>query len=381
MNRNVRILVGLVVAGLVALLVGVIVTNRTSTTSEPLDPATGDTTGIAGTLPDVTAPAATGAWSDTADANFTTVKNAFAGTGSIDDVATLFGVPVAVPQPSDASLDHARYSLVANESGGAEESWSLWSLSTSSAADIESAFTSSFKSDDFTPGPRSENEFAGLTTASINYTPTPTGEAGGWVYMTVTIGPDTDGLTPTGKSFLRVDLTRILAAMPEPAQTPAFATGWLAEVPWLVGVVVMAGATFMQPLSGRILERKNPILWLIGLALVSAFSAIGLVYLTSDGMWLYVFVALWGAAALTTYPLYGGLVYAALIDDSVFDVARAILVSYGIAEIIAPPLLGMAIDAHGINWLFGLAALSGALLATLLAIWLWRERAGVQSRP
>ena len=238
MNRNVRILVGAVVVGLVALLVGVIVTNRTTSKSEPLDPATGDTTGIAGTLPDVTAPAATGAWSDTADANFTTVKNAFAGTGSIDDVATLFGVPVAVPQPSDASLDHARYSLVANESGGAEESWSLWSLSTTSAADIESAFTSSFKSDDFSPGQRSENEFAGLTTASINYTPTPTGEAAGWVYMTVTIGPDTDGLTPTGKSFLRVDLTRILAAMPEPAQTPAFATGWLAEVPVADGLAL-----------------------------------------------------------------------------------------------------------------------------------------------
>ena len=26
------------------------------------------------------------------------------------------------------------------------------------------------------------------------------GEAAGWVYATVTIGPDTDGLTPTGKS-------------------------------------------------------------------------------------------------------------------------------------------------------------------------------------
>ena len=100
------------------------------------------------------------------------------------------------------------------------------------------AFTSSFSSDDFAPGSRTENEFAGLTTASINYTPTPTGEAGGWVYMTVTIGPDTDGLTPTGKSFLRVDLTRILAEMPEPAQTPAFATGWLAEVPVADGLAL-----------------------------------------------------------------------------------------------------------------------------------------------
>jgi predicted MFS family arabinose efflux permease len=130
----------------------------------------------------------------------------------------------------------------------------------------------------------------------------------------------------------------------------------------------MAGATLVQPLLGRVLERKNPIIWLIGLALVSAFASLGLIVTTGAGTWLYVFVALWGASALTTYPLYGGLAYAALTDESVFDVARAILVSYGVAEIIAPPLMGMAIDAYGVNWLFGVAALAGLFLAALLII-------------
>jgi len=90
----------------------------------------------------------------------------------------------------------------------------------------------------------------------------------------------------------------------------------------IIGVVVMAGVTFVQPLLGRVLERKNPILWLISLALISAIASLGLVFADGAGIWLYVFVALWGASALTTDPLYGGLAYAALTDESVFDVAR-----------------------------------------------------------
>jgi predicted MFS family arabinose efflux permease len=152
--------------------------------------------------------------------------------------------------------------------------------------------------------------------------------------------------------------------------------GLAADLVPVIGVVVMAGATFVQPLLGRVLERKNPILWLIGLALISALASLGLVFTDGAEIWLYVFVALWGASALTTYPLYGGLAYAALTDESVFDVARAILVSYGVAEIIAPPLMGMAIDAYGVNWLFGVAALAGLFLAGLLMIGLYRSRLG-----
>jgi len=56
--------------------------------------------------------------------------------------------------------------------------------------------------------------------------------------------------------------------------------------------------------------------------------------------------------------------------------SRAILVSNGVAEIIAPPLMGMAIDAYGVNWLFGVAALAGLFLAGLLVIGLYCSRLG-----
>ena len=144
--------------------------------------------------------------------------------------------------------------------------------------------------------------------------------------------------------------------------------GLAADLVPVIGVVVMAGATLMQPLLGRVLERKNPIMLLMAVAFLSALAALGLVYTMGAGFWLYAFVALWGATALTTYPLYGGLAYAALPDESVFDVARVILVSYGVAEIIAPPVMGVVIDAWGVNWLFGVAAGAGLLLAGLLAV-------------
>jgi len=63
----------------------------------------------------------------------------------------------------------------------------------------------------------------------------------------------------------------------------------------IIGVVVMAGATFVQPLLGRVLERKNPFLWLIGLALISALASLGVVFTDGAGIRLYVFVTLWGA--------------------------------------------------------------------------------------
>jgi len=237
MNRNLRIIAAIVAAGLVALVVGLIVSHKTPDAG-PLDPATGDTTGIAGTLPDVTVPTAPARWSDTADADFASVRSAFSGGGSVADVATLFGVPVAVPQPADAVLDHARYSVVANEAGGAEESWSIWSTSASTVADAEAAFTSGFTSDAFTPGARSENEFAGLASVTLNYTPTGSGQEAGWVNLTATIGADSDGLEPNGRSYVRVDLTRVLVGVPELSQMPSFAAGWLSEVPVADGVTL-----------------------------------------------------------------------------------------------------------------------------------------------
>jgi hypothetical protein len=236
-TRNVKFLVGAVVVGLVALLATVLLTRKDAAV-QPLDPATGDTTGVSGTLPAVTAPTTPARWSDTADAAFTTVRSAIAGDGSLADVEALFGVPVEVPQPDDARLDHARYGLVAGEGGSVEESWSLWSTSSATPAELESAFTSGFSSDAFTPGPRTEHEFAGFTITGISYSPTAAGEAAGWVYMNVSIGPDTDGVTPTDRSFLRVDLTRVLGGMPDATQLPAFASGWLAEVPVADGLAL-----------------------------------------------------------------------------------------------------------------------------------------------
>jgi len=56
--------------------------------------------------------------------------------------------------------------------------------------------------------------------------------------------------------------------------------------------------------------------------------------------------------------------------------SSAILVLYGAAEIIAPPLMGIAVDVYGVNWQIGVAALAVLFLAGRLVIGLYRSRLG-----
>ena len=140
-----------------------------------------------------------------------------------------------------------------------------------------------------------------------------------------------------------------------------------ASVP-LIGVIVMAGAAFVQPILGRLAEHVAAYRLLMIVAIGSSCASIGLVMSGDVTISFYVLIAIWGATALTTYPLYGGLAYAALPDEPTFDVARIVLIAYGVAEIAAPPLMGVMIDVWGADWLFRAAALFGGLLAAIILI-------------
>ena len=134
----------------------------------------------------------------------------------------------------------------------------------------------------------------------------------------------------------------------------------------LIGVIVMAGAALVQPVFGRLAERVLPYRLLLIAALASAGASMALVMSAEVTVSFYALIALWGATALTTYPLYGGLAYAALPEEPTFDIARIVLIAYGVAEIIAPPLMGALIDAWGADWLFRMAAILGVLLGAAL---------------
>lgn len=192
------------------------------------------------TAPGTTAPApSTSAapgepWSTTADAEWAITKAAFTTEGGVSDVfGRQFEVPVALPLPDDALLSYARYSAVKGFDGGYEQSWSAWSTTAGAAADVEKAFAEAFSSDLFAPGTRVESEFGDFKMVTLNYQPTDAGTADGWSSMSVTIGPGNDGFTATGRTDLKVELSRVVGEWPS---LPPFVGGWLQEVPVAEGV-------------------------------------------------------------------------------------------------------------------------------------------------
>lgn len=190
------------------------------------------------TLPSSVAPSTSGglaeAWSSGVDAEWALTKAAFTEEGRVGDVFTRqFGVPVEFPVPGDALLSYARYSAVKGFDGNYEESWSAWSTTAGAPAEVEGAFVAGFSSDLFAAGTRVESEFGDFKMVTLNYQPTDTGSAAGWSSMSVTIGPENDGATATGRTDLKVELGRRVDAWPSPAP---FVGGWLDEVPVAEGI-------------------------------------------------------------------------------------------------------------------------------------------------
>ena len=174
------------------------------------------------------------AWSSTVEAEWAVTKAAFTTEGGVGDVfGRQFEVPVAIPLPDDALLSYARYSAVKGFDSGYELSWSAWSTTAGAPADVEKAFADGFSSDLFAPGTRVENEFGDFKMVTLNFQPTDAGTADGWTSMSVTIGPENDGSTATGRTDLKVEVSRMVAEWPS---LPAFVGGWLAEVPVADGI-------------------------------------------------------------------------------------------------------------------------------------------------
>lgn len=146
---------------------------------------------------------------------------------------------------------------------------------------------------------------------------------------------------------------------------PAYGAGQGIETDVLpmLGVAVMSGAAILQPVLGRMAERRGAPVILIGLTVLSTLAAIWLASGVVSGVMLYVVIAIWGAGALTTYPLFSGFAYQRLKTIPTFDIARMVLISYGVAEIISPSLIAQVIDIYGPHGLFG-----GMAAATLVLV-------------
>ncbi len=205
-------------------------------TAAPASSAAPDTTAApATTVPSTAAPVAAGAWSSSIDADFAGVLGAFAEPGGAPAVfGELFALPVAVPLPDDALLSYARYGLAQSFDGGFEEVWSAWSTTAGARDEVLTAFDDAFSSESFDAATRTETDLGMYVAVTLTYPPTAAAAAEGWSAMTVTVLPEMDAtMTETGRTDLRVDLTRRVAELPE---LSTFLGGWLDEVPVADGV-------------------------------------------------------------------------------------------------------------------------------------------------
>lgn len=150
---------------------------------------------------------------------------------------------------------------------------------------------------------------------------------------------------------------------------PAYGAGQGIETDVLpmLGVAVMSGAAFLQPILGRMAERRGATIILVSLTILATLSAILLASGIVEGLLLYLVIAIWGATALTTYPIFSGFAYERLKSIPTFDIARWVLICYGVAEIISPSIIAQIIDRFGPDGLFGgMAAATIVLVAAAL---------------
>ena len=200
------------------------------TTVAPVEPDAGATTVAAGTVQ-----GSAGAWSGSIEGQFARVVSAFAEPGAASGMfSELFALPVEVPLPDDALLSYARYGVVSSFEGGFEEVWSAWTTTAGGRDEVLAAFEASFSNESFDDVMREENDLGPYVAVILSYPPTAAAAEQGWSAMTVTALPEMDAtMTETGRTDLRVDLTRRVAEAP---QLSTFAGGWLDEVPVADGV-------------------------------------------------------------------------------------------------------------------------------------------------
>jgi MFS family permease len=150
--------------------------------------------------------------------------------------------------------------------------------------------------------------------------------------------------------------------------------GFSAETVSIIGVVTLGGAGAAQSFLGHSAERVGPLRLLLVLAVVAAAFGLFVALAQPSGLTLLGVSVIWGAAALTTYPLYGGVVYAALARETPFDVARIVLIAFGLPEIFGPIATGWLIDRSGPDMSFLVSAIFLVGLALCVVKGLMNDR-------
>jgi hypothetical protein len=171
-------------------------------------------------------------WSTTANDDFAGMTLAQTAGGDAIDVATrMFGQPFDVPLPEDVMFFSGAQWITKSDDG----TWNSWSqidyATMVGVEEIEAAMNSDFKDANYVPGVRVESIVGdGVKIVSLNFPATEDASAQGWETMTISIGPELDGLDPTGRNAVTVRWEQNVETLNEIPVTP-FLRGWLSELP------------------------------------------------------------------------------------------------------------------------------------------------------
>jgi hypothetical protein len=171
-------------------------------------------------------------WSTTANDDFAGMTLAQTAGGDTIDVATrMFGQPFDVPLPDDVMFFSGTHWITKSDDG----TWNSWSqIDYATMVDVETleaAVNSDFKDANYVPGVRVESIVGdGVKIVSLNFPATEDASAQGWETMTISIGPELDGLDPTGRNAVTVRWEQNVETLNEILVTP-FLRGWLSELP------------------------------------------------------------------------------------------------------------------------------------------------------
>ena len=144
----------------------------------------------------------------------------------------------------------------------------------------------------------------------------------------------------------------------------------------MMSVAIFAGALMQFP-AGRMSDRMDRRYVLAGLSAVAALSGLLFFVLTPfDVTWLFVLVAIYGAAANALYPIAVAHANDFAAPEDFVKVSGGLLLLYGFGTIIGPTVGGPVMSAFGPYALFTVTALAH-LLITAYAILRSRKRAPV----
>ncbi len=203
-----------------------------------------------------TTPEPVAAWSTTAAAEFESVLAAVSGNGMAGDVLdTLFANPIPVTLPADAALSEVWVRASVTDDG--YDVW--WNLAVATAADtagIEADVISGFSDPRFDVGARVESTLDSGVFVTLNYPASDLGVEGGWATMALTVGPETDFSTPTGRNQIEISAERSIVG--DDPELPAFLSGWLDEMP-------IAEGTRLVSIEGSLVTVSSTGVWLSAL--------------------------------------------------------------------------------------------------------------------